>query len=78
MPHLYKYCSMYMVYSEFKLHRALMIGEFLRVRHYHRYPRHSHGFKLYAQCVLKFIKFLNPDWGKTPFVIGHNLFEFDN
>lgn len=78
MPQLYEYFSKYRLYSEFKYHRAIMIKDYLDVRRFYKYPRHSNEFELYAKCVLKYIKYLNPNWIHTPFVIRHNLFDFDS
>jgi len=53
-----------------------LINEFISVRRYHSYYKHTYEFKLYAKFVLKFIKYLNPRWTDTPFIKKHNLIEF--
>ena len=78
MESLYYYFNYFNLLSDFKHQRTMLIHEFLKKHNYHNKPRNSMEFKLYAKIVLKFIKYLNPNWSQTPFVKSNYLIDFDN
>lgn len=68
MIHLYDYFMRNRLYCDLKFYRVSKIKSFLKIRHYHKFPKQSNEFKIYSFFVLDWIKYMNPLWTKVPFI----------
>lgn len=68
MIYLYDYFMKNRLYCDMKFYRVSKIKEFLKIRHYNKYPKESLEFLIYSSFLLKWIQYLNPLWNKVPFI----------
>lgn len=68
MIYLYDYFMENRLYCDMKFYRISKIKEFLKIRHYNKYPKDSPEFQIYSSFLLNWIQYQNPLWNKVPFV----------
>jgi hypothetical protein len=68
---IYLYFIKNRLFSDFKFYRVIKIKKFFEIRHFKNSPVTSAEWKIYSIFILDWIKYLNPMWFKTPFVIKY-------
>lgn len=65
---LYDYFMENRLYCDMKFYRVSKIKEFIKIRHFNKYPKESPEFQIYSSFLLNWIQYRNPLWNKVPFV----------
>lgn len=68
MNYIYDYFMVNRLYSDMKFYRVSKIKQFTQIRHLKPFPKDSPEFKVYSAFILNWIKYMNPQWTKVPFV----------